>query len=275
MNRPDGRARILFGAHGRPGPPHSVHDPQSQASGLRLSAAQHPESQNEHYENAMQRLETRFRPSSTGIPGNWATRLASTSAQRNGIPTSRKSWMNWIASWSACKPVKAYIRQLASLLLVARLREKIGLATERPTLHMCFTGHPGTGKTTVAMRMANDTAPPRLSAPRPSGGGDARRPGRPVRRPHRSEDQRDGEEGHGRRALHRRGVLPVPAGERARLRPGSDRDVAAGDGRTSARIWSSFWPGTRNGWKRSSSTTPVFVRAWRTTSAFPTTRWRS
>lgn len=52
------------------------------------------------------------------------------------------------------KPVKAYIRRVASLLLVARLREQVGLASERPTLHMSFTGHPGTGKTTVAMRMA-------------------------------------------------------------------------------------------------------------------------
>ncbi len=52
------------------------------------------------------------------------------------------------------QPVKDYIRQLASLLLITRLREQAGVATERPTLHMCFTGRPGTGKTTVAMRMA-------------------------------------------------------------------------------------------------------------------------
>lgn len=52
-------------------------------------------------------------------------------------------------------PIKLRIREIAALLLVSKARREVGLENDPPTLHMSFTGNPGTGKTTVALRMAD------------------------------------------------------------------------------------------------------------------------
>ena len=65
------------------------------------------------------------------------------------------------------EPVKTRIRETAALLLVEKAREKLGLAHETPTLHMSFSGNPGTGKTKTARMWVyvNDGRPRGSSSP--------------------------------------------------------------------------------------------------------------
>ena len=50
-------------------------------------------------------------------------------------------------------PVKSRIREIAALLLIDKLRQNVGITSSHPGLHMSFTGSPGTGKTTVGLKM--------------------------------------------------------------------------------------------------------------------------
>lgn len=52
-------------------------------------------------------------------------------------------------------PVKARIREIAALLLIDKLRRNLGISSAHPGLHMSFTGSPGTGKTTVGLKMSD------------------------------------------------------------------------------------------------------------------------
>ena len=168
-------------------------------------------------------------------------------------------------------PVKPRIRETAALLLVERARRKLGLAHRdadaahvllRQSRHRQDHGRAQDGR---------PAPPPRLRPQGPPRHRHPRRPRRPVHRPHRPQDQGGAEEGDGRRPLHRRGLLPLPPRERARLRPGGDRDPAPGDGEQPRRPRRHPRRLRRPHGRASSRPTPASARASPTTSTSPTT----
>ena len=126
-------------------------------------------------------------------------------------PASTRCSTSSTAISSGWSPVKLRIREIASLLVVDKARAELGVAVAKPSLHMCFTGNPGTGKTTVAMRMA--TILHRLGHVRKGHLVAVTRDDLvgPVHRPHRPKTREVLKRIDGRRAVHRRGLLPVSA----------------------------------------------------------------
>ena len=132
-------------------------------------------------------------------------------------------------------PVKQRIREIAALLpstKCARHRLAARSADAAHELHRA-TPAPARRRWRAAWRSSCTGS---ATAARPPGRGDARRPRRPVHRPHRAEDEGGPEEGDGRRAVHRRGVLSLSPRERARLRPGSRSRSCCRSWRTIATI---------------------------------------
>jgi ATPase family associated with various cellular activities (AAA) len=154
-------------------------------------------------------------------------------------------------------PIKKKVQEIAALLLVDRARKKFGLEAPRPNMHMCFTGPPGTGKTTVALRMADLLH--RLGY---------LNEGQLV---HAMRDDLVGQyvgqtAPRTKKVLERAmgGVLFIDEAPTTSTAPGTRWTTARKSSiscsrswRTSGRTSWSSWPATRTGWTSSSASTPA------------------
>ncbi len=129
----------------------------------------------------------------------------------------QRSSTSSIATSSGSMPVKRRVREIAALLLVERVRERAACRRTAFPTHVLHR-QPGHRQDDGRSPDGRDPPPPGLRAKGPRRRRHARRSRRPVHRAHGAQDQGSPQEGHGRRALHRRGLLPLPAREREGLR---------------------------------------------------------
>ncbi len=118
----------------------------------------------------------------------------------------------------ALEPVKTRIREIAALLVIDRHAPRAGPDLVAPVAAHVLHRQPRHGQDDRRAADGRDPAPARLHREADGRLGHARRPRRPVRGPHRPQDQGGAQARPRRGPLHRRGLLPVPARERARLR---------------------------------------------------------
>ena len=115
--------------------------------------------------------------------------------------------------------VKEYVLSLEDNFAVQARRKAAGLKTASVSMHMIFTGNPGTGKTTIARLVSRYLKAIGVPERRAAGGSDPRRPCGPLCGPHRAAHHTGAQIRRGRRAVHRRGIQPVPR-KRRQLRAG-------------------------------------------------------